>query len=188
MRVNGGNVVALQFRDHDVVIEPSDPVIIAVQQSGHDELLGLKSPSLNYRPIVNVHFRALEIEGKPAMTGIIDGTAEWVFVRGDLASVTISSATNTVDMSQQEIVDLVWKDVRAALQVDLAAPEMSRVIKEKRATPEQSASFAEGRQGVRTGLKNCWRAGDWTATGLPATIEGAIKSGHIAANAALENS
>jgi uncharacterized protein with NAD-binding domain and iron-sulfur cluster len=78
----------------------------------------------------------------------------------------------------------VWTDVRAALHLDQRIPTY-RVVKEKRATfaatPEQEAK----RPGIRTPLRNVVLAGDWTATGLPATIEGAIRSGRAAAAAFL---
>ena len=74
----------------------------------------------------------------------------------------------------------MWLDVRQALKLDQPMPPF-RVIKEKRATfaatPEQDAR----RPGNRTRLHNLALAGDWTATGLPATIEGAIRSGRAAA-------
>lgn len=59
------------------------------------------------------------------------------------------------------------------------------MVKEKRATfaatPEQDAR----RPGAATAWRNLWLAGDWTATGLPATIEGALRSGERAAKLAL---
>jgi len=60
-----------------------------------------------------------------------------------------------------------------------------RVIKEKRATIAQTPSAVAQRPRTRTDLKNLFLAGDWTATGLPATIEGSITSGFTAARQAL---
>jgi len=59
------------------------------------------------------------------------------------------------------------------------------VVKEKRATFAATAAQERRRPGTRTGLANLALAGDWTATGLPATIEGAIRSGRAAAEVLL---
>ena len=59
----------------------------------------------------------------------------------------------------------------------------ARIIKEKRATFRQTPTESEKRPEARTALKNLLLAGDWTATGLPSTIEGAIRSGKTAARA-----
>jgi uncharacterized protein with NAD-binding domain and iron-sulfur cluster len=61
----------------------------------------------------------------------------------------------------------------------------SVVIKEKRATFTPSPGLEKFRPSVRTAYKNLFLAGDWTATGLPATIEGAILSGKTAAETVL---
>jgi uncharacterized protein with NAD-binding domain and iron-sulfur cluster len=75
--------------------------------------------------------------------------------------------------------------VRAALALPEAMPP-ARVVKEKRATFAATAAQERRRPGARTHLANLVLAGDWTATGLPATIEGAIRSGRAAAKALLE--
>ncbi len=78
------------------------------------------------------------------------------------------------------IAAAVWADVRAALRLPEPMPPM-RVVKEKRATFAASAAQERRRPQARTGIANLVLAGDWTATGLPATIEGAIRSGRTAA-------
>jgi uncharacterized protein with NAD-binding domain and iron-sulfur cluster len=103
-----------------------------------------------------------------------------VFVKPGVVSVTISAANRAVDTPPDALAQQVWSDVRVALQLEQPIPPY-RVVKEKRATfaatPEQEAR----RPVTRTALRNLTLAGDWTATGLPATIEGAIRSGRAAA-------
>jgi uncharacterized protein with NAD-binding domain and iron-sulfur cluster len=64
----------------------------------------------------------------------------------------------------------------------------SRIVKEKRATFAATPAQEARRPGPRTRWRNLVLAGDWTATGLPATMEGAIRSGRVAADAVLHYS
>jgi len=99
-------------------------------------------------------------------------------------SVTISAANRMVDQDAEAIARAVWPDVVAALNLDEPMPAW-RVVKERRATVAATAEQEKLRPGTRTGLGNLVLAGDWTATGLPGTIEGAIRSGRTAAEALL---
>ena len=104
-----------------------------------------------------------------------------MFVKPGHVSVTISAANRMVDRSAEAIAAAVWPDVSAALR--LHAPDMPpyRVVKERRATFAATAAQERRRPDARTPVANLALAGDWTATGLPATIEGAIRSGRRAA-------
>jgi hydroxysqualene dehydroxylase len=74
-----------------------------------------------------------------------------------------------------------WADVGRALRLDGPMPRRFRVIKERRATFRQTPAALGQRPAARTRLANLLIAGDWTDTGLPATIEGAVRSGEHAA-------
>ncbi|HEY6432123.1 MAG TPA: FAD-dependent oxidoreductase, partial [Acetobacteraceae bacterium] len=113
------------------------------------------------------------------------GTAEWVFVKPDHVSVTISAANRMVDQPAEQIAAAVWPDVHAALRLPEGMPPW-RVVKERRATFAATAAQDRRRPGARTPLGNLVLAGDWTDTGLPATIEGAIRSGRAAAETLLK--
>ena len=83
----------------------------------------------------------------------------------------------------------MWREVAQALTLmgepaDAATLPRCRIVKEKRATFLQTPENAARRPGARLGA-NLFLAGDWTATGLPATIEGALRSGATAASAAV---
>jgi uncharacterized protein with NAD-binding domain and iron-sulfur cluster len=96
--------------------------------------------------------------------------------------VTISAATPLIDLPPESIAAPVWPEVARALDLPAGAPMPPvKVIKEKRATFAQTPDQADRRPGPRGPLHNLVLAGDWTATGLPATIEGAVRSGHTAA-------
>ncbi|MGH6992594.1 MAG: hydroxysqualene dehydroxylase HpnE [Caulobacteraceae bacterium] len=160
-------------------------VVLAVPPWIATSLLpGLEAPNA-FNAIVNGHFACAPPPGAPAILGLIGGTAEWVFAFPDRLSVTVSGAGAIVDADRGELAKLFWSDISKALGMQSQMPQF-QIVKERRATfaatPDQNAR----RPGPRTGLPNLILAGDWTATGLPATIEGAIRSGETAARLALE--
>jgi hypothetical protein len=134
--------------------------------------------------IVNAHYRASPLDGSPAMMGIVGGTAEWIFVFPNRISVTVSGADAIVDRDRAELAQLLWRDVSAALRLSDALPPW-QIVKEKRATFRATPAQAAKRPPTRTRWRNLFLAGDWTATGLPGTIEGAVRSGHSAARLAI---
>jgi uncharacterized protein with NAD-binding domain and iron-sulfur cluster len=120
------------------------------------------------------------------MLGVIGGTAEWIFTFHDRISVTISAADAIMDEDRESLARRIWADIVRALQIDAPMPAW-QIVKEKRATfaatPQQDAL----RPGARTASRNLFLAGDWTATGLPATLEGAVRSGDTAARLAMRH-
>ena len=82
---------------------------------------------------------------------------------------------------------MIWKDVAAALPLAADLPPW-QIVKEKRATFAATPAQADKRANAVTRWPNLFLAGDWTATGLPATIEGAIRSGQRAAELAIRSS
>jgi uncharacterized protein with NAD-binding domain and iron-sulfur cluster len=119
------------------------------------------------------------------MLGIINGFSQWLFVRRDMASVTISGADELADHAAASIAERMWPEVCRALNLGEKPLPRYRILKEKRATFAQTPANAALRPGVRTRWRNLFLAGDWTATGLPATIEGSLRSGRSAARAVL---
>ena len=183
---HGGRATALRFGDHGVDLGEGDSVVLAVPPARATDLIpGLETP-LGSRPIVNAHYRlpspASLPEGSPLL-GLIGGHAEWVFLRGDVASVTVSAADHMIDMPSDEIAALLWADVARALDMADEPLPPRRVVKERRATFDQTPAEAARRPPARTATANLYLAGDWTDTGLPATIEGAVRSGVAAAAA-----
>ena len=89
-------------------------------------------------------------------------------------------------MPNETIADRIWRDVAKALELPLTPRPPTRIVKEKRATFAQTPPAIAKRARTRTHLANLFLAGDWTDTGLPATIESAIRSGHMAAKAVTE--
>ena len=185
---DGRKVTALEFGDGLVKLEPDEAVILAVPPNHAQALLpGLQAPD-EFRSIVNGHF-ALPAAERPAnaplITGLVGGSAEWLFVFEDRVSVTVSGADAIVDDNREALAARLWADVARVLELGDRPMPAWQIVKERRATfaatPEQDAK----RPRARTSLSNLFLAGDWTRTGLPATIEGALRSGETAARLAL---
>jgi hypothetical protein len=119
------------------------------------------------------------------LLGLIGGTAEWLFLRAELVSITVSAADALADEPAERIAERLWADAARALDLPVAPLPPARIVKERRATFAQTPAAAARRPAAATGWRNLLLAGDWTATGLPATIEGAVRSGHHAADLAL---
>ncbi|UEM01446.1 hydroxysqualene dehydroxylase HpnE [Skermanella rosea] len=184
-----GRVTALEFAGETVELRPGDAVVLALPPAGAAELLpGLAVPEA-HTAILNAHYRLdrpAVLPGGRIFLGLIGGTAEWLFARDDVVSVTVSAADRLIDRPADDLAALLWRDVASACGFGPAMPP-ARIIKEKRATFRQTPADSERRPGPLTDLSNLSLAGDWTATGLPATIEGAIRSGNKAAAAVLDS-
>lgn len=181
-----GRAERLEFAGDTVALGERDSVVLAVPPAVAADLLpGLDAPAES-QPIVNAHFRLPEPAGLPdglPFLGLIGGAAQWLFARGAVASITISAANAHVDEPAEEIARRTWRDVAAALGRDPNVLPPCRVVKERRATFSQTPGNLKRRPGTRSRLANLYLAGDWTDTGLPATIEGAVRSGAMAARA-----
>jgi hydroxysqualene dehydroxylase len=179
------NVIgALEFGDGTVPISTDDAIILAVPpQAVHGLLPDIEVP-LETRAIVNGHFILPRSINEWTPMGLIGGTAQWLFARGDVASVTISAADELADEPADLIAEKVWPEIVRALNLGGAPLGAYRIVKEKRATFAQTPDQVAKRPGTHSGYGNLFLAGDWTNTGLPATIEGAIRSGNAAADAA----
>jgi squalene-associated FAD-dependent desaturase len=184
--MTGSNVGELKFGSDAIALGPDDVVVLAVPPRPAAALLpGLKTPS-KFRAIVNAHFRFDPPRDAVPILGVVGGLVEWLFAFPQRLSVTISNGDRLVDMPREELALAIWRDVckAAGLQSDLPLPPW-QIVRERRATFEATPEQNALRPGAVTSFKNLFLAGDWTDTGLPATIEGSIRSGDRAADLVL---
>jgi len=174
----------------------------------HSELV-IKTPSREicdwdrFKPssIISIQLWFDRIIMEEEFAALIDTRVQWVFnkswefrshsdrkavkqrqEKGQHLSLVISGAQEFVEMSKEELLTIAMKDVRRVLpKVKNANIVHSVVIKEKRATFSPSPGLEAIRPLPETTFSNLFLAGDWTATGYPATIEGAVMSGRKAA-------
>jgi hydroxysqualene dehydroxylase len=178
---DGSRAAALDFGEDTVKLAANDAVIVAVPPPVAADLLpGLTVPT-EFCAIVNAHYRFVAEKNLPPMIGAVNGTPEWLFVFPDRLSVTISSANHLLDVDREILARKIWQEVARMIESTAPIPPW-QIVRERRATfaalPAQNAR----RPGATTAWGNLVLAGDWTATQLPATIEGAIRSGNRAAD------
>jgi squalene-associated FAD-dependent desaturase len=177
---DAGRAAALDFGDGGIGVGEEDAVILAVPPWAAQTLVpGLEAPG-DFRAIVNAHYRIALPPNVPKILGVINGTIEWVFAFPGRLSITISGADRLTSRPREELAALLWREASEVTGLPAELPPW-QIVNEKRATfaasPEQDAK----RPGPKTRWRNLFLAGDWTQTGLPATIEGAIRSGERAA-------
>ena len=145
-----------------------------------DLLPGLTAPD-EFRAILNVHFHIPPPSGQPAILGVVNGDIEWLFAFPDRLSVTISNADRLIDRPREQLAAEIWREASALTGL---APDLPpwQIVKEKRATFAATPAQNAKRPDARTRWTNVVLAGDWIQTGLPATIEGAVRSGYKAAS------
>lgn len=179
---DGSQASLLDFGAEHIALGPEDTVILAVPPWIAVELApGLTAPD-RFHAIVNAHFAVEPPREMPPMLGVIGGTAEWLFRFPDRLSVTVSCADRLLDEDREVLATTFWGDIRRALGIEAPLPPW-QIVKEKRATFAATPEQEKRRPGTRTRWPNLVLAGDWTATGLPATIEGSLQSGFAAARA-----
>jgi squalene-associated FAD-dependent desaturase len=179
--LGSGGASALDFDDGPVALGEHDAVILAVPAPVAARLLpGLDVPG-EFRAIVNAHYRLDVGEKRPLVMGVIGGTAEWIFRKPGIVSVTVSAADRLVDTPAEALAATIWKDIARAYELDANTIPPWRMVKEKRATFAATPAQERLRPSPETAWRNIYLAGDWTRTGMPATIEGAIRSGRNAA-------
>jgi hypothetical protein len=183
LEMDNDKISKLAFGDDSLTLSPQEKVILAVPPWTVAELLPEVTVPDAYGAILNAHFKRAPAPGTPLLLGLVGGTAEWVFAFEDRLSVTVSAADPLIDEDGDVLAARLWRDVAAAHGLPPALPPC-RVVKEKRATFAATPAQEARRPGARTRWRNLVLAGDWTRTGLPATIEGALRSGETAAELA----
>ncbi|WP_122050855.1 hydroxysqualene dehydroxylase HpnE [Asaia bogorensis] len=187
-----GRVTALRIGSETVALGPEDKVVFAAPSPVARTLLGPHLPGFTapdaYESIINVHYRlpapvqARGMLGKVGFVGLVGGIAEWIYLKGEILSVTVSAANRYATHDNEALIATIWSEIRQSVGPVVAGglPEAVppvRLVCEKRATFAATPAQDRMRPVARTALGNLALAGDWTQTGFPSTIEGAIRSG-----------
>jgi squalene-associated FAD-dependent desaturase len=212
LRVENGALAAVQF--DAARQESADAYVFAVPHTVLSELLPAEVKqhnaafqnlaNLKDAPITGVHFWFdREVMTEPFVT-LIDTTTQWIFNKtvlygspnatskktttGQYVQLVISASYGLLQKPRQEIIDLCLKEVRQAIPAARDANLVkATVIKETAATFSPVPGVDRWRPKQETPVRGMFLAGDWTATGWPATMEGAVRSGYLAAEAVLRS-
>ena len=210
LRVENGAVTAAQFDGGRE--ERADAFILAVPHTAVGALLPdetMRKDSafrnlamLKTSPITGVHlWFDREVMTEPFVT-LLDTTTQWIFNKsalygsinaaakdsdkGQYLQLVVSASYSLLQKPRQEIIDLCLKEIRQALPAARDANLIkATVIKEAAATFSPEPGVDRWRPKQETSVQDLFLAGDWTDTGWPATMEGAVRSGYLAAEAVL---
>jgi hydroxysqualene dehydroxylase len=181
IRFEGERAIALDFDRAQEKLGADDFVILSVPPWIASDLLPELTAPDEFRGILNVHFQIAPPFGQPAILGVVNAEIEWLFAFPDRLSVTISNADRLIDRPRDELAAKIWGEVAVLTGLAGNLPPW-QIVKEKRATFAATPAQDAKRPDARTRWPNVALAGDWVQTGLPATIEGAVRSGYRAAS------
>ncbi len=146
--------------------------------------VGLPAPALDHSPITGIHiWFDREITNLPHAT-LLDRTIQWMFNKdsGRYLQLVVSASRDLTNLSRNEIIELAIGDLRLYFpRVRDARVMKAHVVKEQRATFSATPEAEPLRPGSQTYLPRLFLAGDWTRSGWPGTMEGAVRSGYRAA-------
>ena len=148
--------------------------------------LGLDLAGFEHSPITGIHFWFDRSVTQLPHATLLDRTIQWMFNKsgGRYLQVVVSASRSMVDMKREDVIALAVRELAEFFpRVSQAKIEKAHVVKEVRATFSAKPGLEEKRPSSATPIRNLFLAGDWTRSGWPATMEGAVRSGYLAAEA-----
>lgn len=142
---------------------------------------------LNYSTILNIHIWLNKNNLQEKFYGLLKSPLHWIFVKEKHINIVISDADYLAEKSKEEIYEFVMDELIQYTSIVRDDIKQYKIIKEKRATFVPAITTLGKRPNSKTSIRNLFLAGDWTNTGLPSTIESAVKSGRIAAEQVLSD-
>lgn len=186
LRTDSGLVSGVQVADGLIQADAYVSAVPFERFSGLMPEVTLDLSSFQHSPITGIHlWFDRSITDLPHAT-LLDRTIQWLYNKSDgkYVQLVVSASRSLVDMGRAEIIDLAVRELREFFpQAANARLERAHVVKEVRATFSAVPGLEEKRPGTETPIPNLFLAGDWTRSGWPATMEGAVRSGYLAAEA-----
>jgi predicted NAD/FAD-dependent oxidoreductase len=147
-----------------------------------DEKIKIEFPDFKYSSILNIHIWLKANDFPDGFFGLINSPLHWVFNKGTHLNIVISDADELINKSDDELLSMVKTEMKKFFLLDQEWIASYKIIKEKRATFIPSIDVIHKRPVQTTSIRNFVLAGDWVDTGLPSTIESAVKSGRVASD------
>ena len=171
-----------------IALGADDGVVLAVPPDAARRLVQDLSAPDEFRAIVTVHFAVDAPMGFQPLTCLVNGMSDRIVAGDGRLSVTLANAGARLGTPHEELAQAAWQETARVAGMPAAPMPPWQVVVEEHATFAAVPAQEGLRSSPRTRWPNLTLAGDWTATGLPATIEGAIRSGQKAADALLNPS
>ena len=183
------------YQDGETLPEVHDVIIFST--TSYDNITLPKElsdllPLVEYSPIINAYLWIDKKILNHPINGFLGTTLQWCFPKtskysAQLLACTVSAGDRIVELSNEEIAELLWKDIQRSLpEAQNVKLLRFQIIKEKRATILLTPEVHEQRPSVRTPYKQFYFAGDLAQNGLPMTIEGAVRNGQMGARQVLQ--
>jgi zeta-carotene desaturase len=145
--------------------------------------------SFTHSPITGIHlWFDRQITNLPHAT-LLDRTIQWMFNKegGRHIQLVVSASRDLVAVPKQDVIGMALRELQEFFPAVAEAKLLrSHVVKEVRATFSAAPGLEDKRPRSTTAVKNLFLAGDWTRSGWPATMEGAVRSGYLAAESATQ--
>ncbi|MBR8145584.1 hydroxysqualene dehydroxylase HpnE [Burkholderia vietnamiensis] len=179
---HGNAVDAITIGGERVDLAPGDAVVLAVPPEVAQPLVPDLTAPDTFGAVVTAYFAADTHDGPPQQTTVVNGIVDAMRTGDGTLAATIRDAGRWLDMPRDALAQRIWDDVARVTGANAEAIPAWQLVVEPRAGFAAVPSQEMKRPAVRTRWTNLVLAGDWIATGLPATIEGAIRSGQLAAD------
>lgn len=178
-KVIGLESIKNNYSDFDFVVSAIPPFSLA-------RIIGIEDisqiPDFKYSSILNIHLWLDSNNLPEGFFGFINSPLHWIFNKGSHLNIVISDADELVNKQDDELFEIVKNEMKKFFNLNQESITRYKIIKEKRATFIPSIDVIANRPSQKNTIKNLILAGDWVDTGLPSTIESAVKSGRIAAD------
>ncbi len=179
IEIKENRITKLIFNHKKIELNGDDYVISALPISSFSKIFDKTQTPKEFNTILNIHFKISNNTKKKfnnEIIGMINSKSQWIFIKDNYLSVTISDANIFNEESQEKISKNVWKEICSLMNKEILMPEY-QIIKEKKATFVQSPYNFQLIKKINNLPKNLLICGDWTQFSLPCTIEGSIMSG-----------